>query len=241
LIATWLKLVGRSIRRGGVRQALRDAPNYVRRQWRLRQFDRRHHTRTSDVRPIDEGEIVGTSAKHASTHLATPQEPFDRMMEALPASPRDLVFVDVGSGLGRVVLYASMLDFKRVIGIEFSRLLHEAALRNVEIFRRNNPGIRPIELVCADALTYELPAEDSLLFFAQPFDREMFERMMRHLARSLSAAPRRLLLLYYDPRHHAAVDESGLFELLVAQGEAGDPRGAWRIWRTLPERERPPR
>jgi len=239
VLGTWFNLFARSLDRDGVGPTIRKLPRYLTRQWSLRRFDRIHGTRTSDVRPIGSEEAVGMSARSSSTHMPTPQVHFDRMMEALPASPRDLVFIDIGSGLGRAVLYASQLPFRKVTGIEFSRPLHEAALRNVEIFRRKHPEIRPIELVCADALTCELPREDALLYFHQPFDRAMFERMLRHLDGSLKKAPRRLLLVYYEPRHAAAIEESGLFELLVTKGEPGDPAGAWRIWRTRPERERP--
>ena len=240
MITSWPALFLRAVSRGGLWHALGRIPVYLERQWSLRRFDRRYHTRTIDVRVIDPTEVVGEGARHSSTHMAMPQEHFDRMMAFLPASPQDLVFVDVGSGLGRVVLYAAILPFKRVIGIEFSRRLHEQALRNVEIFRRAHPEMLPVELTCADAVSHELPREDTLLFLHQPFDFEMFQRFMLHVARSLEAAPRPLLLVYCEPRHQKAIDESGLFELLVAVGEPGDASGAWRIWRTLPDMGRRP-
>jgi len=240
MIASWFRLFVRSLGARGFWRTLREIPEFVRRQRDLSRFDRRHHTRTSDIRHIGPEEVVGDGARHSSTHMPTPQEHFDRMMASLPGSPRDPVFVDVGSGMGRVVLYASAMGFERVIGVEHSRRLHEAAVRNVEVFRHENPEMRPVELVCADALTLELPREDTLLYFHQPFDRETFERFMVRLVLTLETTPRRLLLVYYEPRHETAIQESGLFELLVARGEPGDRNGAWRIWRTLPAVERRP-
>src|SRR6185436_18503869 len=168
MITSWLKLFVRSLSRGGLRHTLRRIPICLERQRSLRRFDDRYHTRTSEVRPIDPEEATGESVRHSSTHMPTPEEHFEAMMAALPVSPGELVFVDVGSGSGRVVLYASLLGFKHVIGIEFSRRLHEAAVQNVEIFRRAQPSMLPVELVCADALTWELPREDTLLYFHQP-------------------------------------------------------------------------
>jgi hypothetical protein len=231
MIRTSIDLVSRSVRRHGFARTLTRIPFFLGRQWRLGRFDRRYGTNTTEVRVIDQDEVIGDGAGHSSTHMPTPQDHFDRALEALPAPPRDLVFIDIGSGMGRAVLYASLLPFKRVIGIEFSRTLHEVAVKNVEIFRRKNPGMCPVELVCADALAYELPREDTLLFFHQPFDFEMFERMIQRVAHSLEAAPRVLFLVYLEPRHQAAVDNSGLFQLLESKGEAGEPDGAWRIWR----------
>jgi len=238
MITSWPQLFLRSIARVGWRQTLRKIPVFLRRQRSLSAFDRRYGTRTSDVRPIHSDEVIGDGARRASTHMPTPQEHFDRMIAELPASPEGLVFVDIGSGMGRVVLYSSTLRFKRVIGVEFSHRLHESSVHNVEVFRRAQPDAGHVELVCADAQAYELPREDAVVFFHQPFDQDTFERWVRKLARSLAESPRRLLLIYYEPRHENVIHESGLFELLVAHGEPGDTGGAWRIWRTLPTVER---
>src|SRR5205823_11770334 len=60
---------------------------------------------------------------------------FDRIMNALPARPGSLTFVDFGSGKGRALILASLRGFRRVIGIEHDANLHAAARGNVARYR----------------------------------------------------------------------------------------------------------
>src|SRR5438105_15577545 len=58
-----------------------------------------------------------------------------RLLRDLDVDERD-VFVDIGSGMGRVVLMAARRPFKRVIGIERSAELVEVARMNLAQSRR---------------------------------------------------------------------------------------------------------
>src|SRR5687767_6360963 len=58
-----------------------------------------------------------------------------RVLKKLCVQPSQDVFLDFGSGLGRAVIVASTLPFKRVIGVEYSAHLHELGTRNVNIAR----------------------------------------------------------------------------------------------------------
>jgi cyclopropane fatty-acyl-phospholipid synthase-like methyltransferase len=55
-----------------------------------------------------------------------------RALDRLQLDPRDFVFVDLGSGKGRVILRAATRPFRRVEGVEFSEPLHRVALRNID-------------------------------------------------------------------------------------------------------------
>jgi tRNA G46 methylase TrmB len=56
------------------------------------------------------------------------------------------VFVDVGSGMGRVVLQAARYSFRKVIGVEISETLHGIAWENID---RNRQRLR-----CGDIELY---------------------------------------------------------------------------------------
>jgi predicted RNA methylase len=56
-------------------------------------------------------------------------------MRQLPRDLSDFVFIDVGSGKGRVLLAAAQYKFKRVLGVELTQELHEHAQRNIVAFR----------------------------------------------------------------------------------------------------------
>jgi tRNA1(Val) A37 N6-methylase TrmN6 len=85
-----------------------------------------------------------------------------RILPCSEVSPHD-VFVDVGSGMGRVVLLAAMsYPFQRVLGVEISGRLHEVALRNLDM---SNARLQcPVDLIQADALDAELPDDVTVVF-----------------------------------------------------------------------------
>ena len=81
------------------------------------------------------------------------------------------VFVDVGSGAGRVVLMASEYPFKAVIGIELSPELHAVAQANLRSFPAARRRAWDTRLVCGDATTYSLPPDPVLLLSLQSLRR----------------------------------------------------------------------
>jgi SAM-dependent methyltransferase len=76
----------------------------------------------------------------------------------------DDVFVDIGSGKGRVVLAASRLPFGRVVGVEISESLNEVARSNLAA-DTDQRRCGEIELVTADATEWEIPAEANYVYF----------------------------------------------------------------------------
>lgn len=84
----------------------------------------------------------------------------------------DDVFIDFGSGLGRVVSQAARYPFKRVIEVELSGKLNDLATEN---FSRNQHRFRfkDVQLVTGDVLLSH-PDDVTLVFFADPFTGAVF-------------------------------------------------------------------
>jgi len=140
---------------------------------------------------------------------------FGRIMQALPADPAELTFIDLGSGKGRALVLAALRGFRRVIGIEYDADLHSAAQRNVERFRSTTGHLNPIELHCADAVRYELPGEDSLCFFYNSFDEVALPRMLARIGESLLEQPRRFFAAYRNPRHGRLLSDATFLRCLT--------------------------
>ena len=66
------------------------------------------------------------------------------------------VFVDFGSGMGRMVQQAARYPFARVVGVEVSSELSEIARRNLERNRRRL-ACEDVELVTSDAVEFAIP------------------------------------------------------------------------------------
>jgi hypothetical protein len=112
-----------------------------------------------------------------------------------------LTFVDYGSGKGKALLLASAYPFRRIVGVEYASRLNEVAERNLAVFRSPTQRCFSLDVVGADALEWEPPAEPLLCFFFNPFSDEVMERVLARLAESWSRIPRDIYLLYVNVRN----------------------------------------
>jgi SAM-dependent methyltransferase len=122
-------------------------------------------------------------------------------------------FLDLGSGLGRVVLMAGEFPFRRIIGVELSAGLHDAATANLERARIDRP--ERIELVRADVREYEIPDDVTVVFMFNPFRFEIFDAAMAQVFASYDRAPRRMRIVYRLPREHERLLATGRVRILA--------------------------
>jgi hypothetical protein len=111
----------------------------------------------------------------------------------------NFTFIDFGSGMGRALLLASDYPFKRIIGVEFSPALHSIAEENIRRYRSESQRCSEIESICIDATQFQIPQENAVFFFFNPFRAEIMERVLTNIQRSLEAFPREALFIYLLP------------------------------------------
>jgi len=90
------------------------------------------------------------------------KEFFDAI-RALDVDLTDYLFIDIGSGKGKLLLLASQFPFSGIVGIEYAPALHATAVNNIKRFR-NKAGRPDIMSVNADAMTWELPTRPAVYF-----------------------------------------------------------------------------
>ena len=161
------------------------------------------------------GRLEGSNWVHGQAYSPAPIDLVNQALAQLPAEFRHATFVDIGSGKGRIVLLASLLPFSRVVGVEYDRLLHDVALRNVASF--NSAGKKKIELYCADAAEFELPPGSLVLFFHHPFDRPLFEGLSGRLKAAHHSSRQPICIVYVDPKCRQVFEETQVFELYHEQ------------------------
>ena len=86
------------------------------------------------------------------------------------------LFVDYGSGKGAALIHAKKLGFKKAIGVEFAKELHEQAQSNIEKL-----NLKEVESIYADATTYTLPNNISLIYFFNPFDELVMRKVIANI------------------------------------------------------------
>ncbi|MGH8645855.1 MAG: hypothetical protein ACREX4_15895 [Gammaproteobacteria bacterium] len=115
------------------------------REWVNRRFDSKHDVDTSRRIELSDLDIDSPNRTFGVYYEPTPIKTLRRICAHLPRDPRDFVFVDFGSGKGRVLLIASEYNFKRVIGVEFAKDLHRIAQRNVQTYQSRSQRCFDVE------------------------------------------------------------------------------------------------
>ena len=141
-------------------------------------------------------ELAGKdSARHG--YVATDYTTFQAAMRHVDVRRED-VFVDFGSGKGRTLILAADFPFRRIIGVEFDKNLNDLALKNLQ---RALPAERlnDIELIVADATSWRIPDDATVLFSFNPFRGEVLAKVCANIRRSLAEAPRKITIIYVRP------------------------------------------
>src|SRR5262249_50730962 len=127
------------------------------------------------------------------------------VLDSFVIRPRQDVFLDFGSGLGRAVILAARKPFLRVIGVEMNEQLNERARENL---RRALPRLecRNVELITCDATRFRIPGDVTVVYFFNPFCGQVLEQVLENLKASLQTSPRPISLMCRLPARSAFED-----------------------------------
>jgi SAM-dependent methyltransferase len=172
-------------------------------------YDRQNHVETDGVHLPQELGLTGDQARDAHEYLATPTSVFRRMVHALPVDFHRFVFVDLGSGKGRILMMAAEMPFQRIEGIELSPELHRTALKNVAARAARGSNIIPRNM---DATEYEFPPEPFVIYLFHPFEETVAARVLENLRQSLRRMPREGYILYLNAKYRSLFDSTDFLE-----------------------------
>lgn len=187
------------------------------------EFDQRHDTDTFAPMPLPEMSGVDHSLiAHAVQYEVSSIPKIRRALKSIARAATEGIetfsFIDVGSGKGLVTMIASLLPFRRVIGVEMSPALHEIAAENNRRFRARVRVRSEITLVCADALRSSWPEGNLVFYLYNPFDEAFTIRFIERLKEETSGSPREVILAYVNPLHDYLFQADGLFRQLFSDG-----------------------
>jgi hypothetical protein len=172
-------------------------------------IDLRHNTRTSGDMS---GEALGIGANNYCSYEASPWDTLERVIDPHSISRAD-VFIDFGSGKGRMLYQAARLyPFKRVIGVEINGCLNTIAKRNLDK-HRDRLRCKAIEIITTDVSKFEVPDDVTVVFLFNPFVGETFENLVRKLRGSLISHPRNIRVIYKIPKMHECLIANGFSEI----------------------------
>ncbi|MBI2853350.1 MAG: class I SAM-dependent methyltransferase [Chloroflexi bacterium] len=164
------------------------------------------------IQRIDSAKDVGYDELGFDARTGSPYNPgswWDLKATLGDSVSTEDVFIDFGSGKGRMVCMAAReYPFKRVIGVEICEGLTAIARRNIQK-NLHRMRCKNIELITANVVNYEVPDEITVVYMFNPFFGDVFANVIRKLLDSLSRRPRQLRLIYRIPTMHEFLVQNG--------------------------------
>lgn len=156
--------------------------------------------------------------RQATAYYGVAPSVFHRLVtrwRRMAVSPlQETTFIDVGAGMGRAVLLASQMPFRRVIGVELHPTLVRIARRNIAAWCKAGQAVAPLRMVQADATEFDWPDGPACVFLFNPFGAVVMRRLLRALARAYANRAGQLDLLYVNNEQDGVLEEQkGLVRL----------------------------
>ncbi len=119
-------------------------------------------------------------------------------LRSIPFPAHDVVFLDYGSGKGRVVVTAASMPFREVMGVEISESLLAAARENVTKMKHRRAA--KVELYFGDAAAFPFPNHVNVVFLFNPFVGQTLTDVVERMEASYRAHPRDLFVIAVNHR-----------------------------------------
>jgi len=142
--------------------------------------------------------LTGDYKEHGTALVSTSKDFFKRVLcdleEIVGKDIKKDVFLDYGSGKGGAIIHARYAGFKKTIGIEFAKELHNKAVSNIKKLNLSN-----VESYYQDATEYLPPLETSLVYLFNPFDEVVMEKVAKNIISQKDKYENEVYIVYGNP------------------------------------------
>lgn len=114
--------------------------------------------------------------------------------------------IDLGCGLGSAMLYMYKFPFKQITGIEFSQILYQGCLTNINKLHSSR-----INVHYGDAARFDALDEYNYIFMFNPFGLSTMTKVLNNIYNSYIKRPRKITLIYKNPVYSKEVIATGIF------------------------------
>jgi 16S rRNA G966 N2-methylase RsmD len=138
---------------------------------------------------------TGAYQNHGTASVSTSKDFLKRLIEDLekmidkPLNKE--LFVDFGSGKGSAIIHAKEIGFKKSIGVEFAKELHEIAQSNIKKLK-----LKSVESIYGDATLYKIPSNVSVIYLFNPFDKVVMQKFIENLQEERDSFQDDVYLIY---------------------------------------------
>jgi hypothetical protein len=166
-------------------------------------WDERYGVDTAGSIQLHSLSVAGPNKIFGNECVCTSPSSFDFMMRSLPQELSSYTFVDIGAGKSRPLLLASRYGFAKIIGVEFAKELVDCSKGNIARFECEQQRCRDMEVIQSDATQWSFPDEPLVIYFYNPFSREVFDVVLGNIVASLKRKKRNCYIVYGSSSHNA--------------------------------------
>ena len=159
-----------------------------------KEFDKKWGVDTSGIISQAAFKTNNPNQIHAERYQGSSATIFKKAILSLQKDFRKFIFIDFGSGKGRILLKATEFKFKQIIGVEFIEKLHIVAYKNTQHCKTNN-----IYLYCMDVTEYPIPSGHLVCYFYNPFKEVVMSKVVANLRQAHQTEERNIIIVYYKP------------------------------------------
>lgn len=201
-----------SVRKRGLARTLRISAYEL---W----YERKFGGNTGYVIPVKRLDYFGEARAHAQPYFPSSFLFLHEILCRGRIDCREAVFVDYGCGMGRALLFASTLPFKKIIGVEISAELCQIASENMKRYYEQ-VGKRTPEWSIVNADVRHFPPDSATIFYMyNPFDAVVMAEVIDRIVESVAAKSRRCIVIYANPVHEGILVARGLFRLFGSRDD----------------------
>ena len=144
-----------------------------------------------------------TSTSDYWVYHMTDEKVLKKMLNDVGTDLKKRSFVDIGCGKGMCLKVACDLGCKRVAGIELDPRLAEICRKNIRKLEL------PAKVFEENAIDFTHYASFDLFYFYNPFNGNIFEKVIAAIKKSVEERPREIWVVYLCPHFHDLFIEEG--------------------------------
>ena len=152
---------------------------------------------------------------HATIYMPVSYVLLETIFNQLPVTPRNH-FLDIGCGKGRAICVAAYNGFRKISGVDFSKVLCEMTAQNIIVVQQKYPAVE-FAVTNKNVLDYDIPGDVDCIFLFNPFDEMMTEKVANAVKKNLEFTPRFLQIVYANPLYKKAFEDIGFTEVYYSK------------------------
>ena len=185
-----------------------------------------------------------THDRHVTAYYGVAPSVFHALLDRwrkLRSEPLEqTTFVDIGAGMGRAVLLASELPFRRALGVELHPTLVRIARRNLAAWRKAGRARCATHIIVQDAVEFAFPPGPCVAFLFNPFGAVVMRRWLRALTTAFVDSAGELDILYVNNEQESVLEvQPGFVRLFYGKVKRSrrDAKADFQILANQPEGE----